>query len=566
MNKLLIHHQNTILVEHQYFAKEEQFFFDVDSDISDVDFYIGEKLLQGDLRTKIDNCDLLFIKVALSTNYLEYSGIRLAYHIRLTKALGNKTYLPIVLIAEESYQFLGLTYELPQILFSNGIYLMKDNPDALNKYIGLYETSKVKPLNDFDYFLSRLKILPPSNYQSHHSIANEWSLLRWSEILKVKPTEALFTVKQNVEDLLYYKYLLIKNPLENEQPFNFKVYQNIGKVLYIDDEWDKGWNIVINHLLQKIARNFQYSTLEYSFKDSEQSEILTACKEAIDKLDPDIVILDLRLCDDDFYIDNATDKLSGYQVLKYIKNRNPGIQVIIFTASNKVWNLIELQSAEADAFVLKDSPETYNGNVAISQSINTFVNSIRIAADRKFLKNLYSQCSHIQANLAMASADNNAEYDNFIAILKSKIKICQSTLKSISLNKKSTVDVAFLSFYNFLETFTQHYINYDHREYAYYMGVERKDFYNYSYNNGELRNKGKFTKEKNIEPSWSISLKALFIDYFQISSPPHKDISQLEKIQVQRNQFIHSTKENFEIGELISIVNLCKMACSKLID
>lgn len=40
-----------------------------------------------------------------------------------------------------------------------------------------------------------------------------------------------------------------------------------------------------------------------------------------------------------------------------IKKINPGIQVIIFSATNKVWNLQALQEAGADGFIIKESPE-----------------------------------------------------------------------------------------------------------------------------------------------------------------------------------------------------------------
>ncbi len=36
---------------------------------------------------------------------------------------------------------------------------------------------------------------------------------------------------------------------------------------------------------------------------------------------------------------NTIDDFTGTKVLKVIKEINPGIQIIIFTASNKVWNI-----------------------------------------------------------------------------------------------------------------------------------------------------------------------------------------------------------------------------------
>ena len=103
MKKLLIHGNNTSFSNTEIFKLSEQFVFDVDID-KDVDFYINENLTDGTLKQKLEKCEIVFIKISLSKNYLEYLGLRLAYHIRLTKNLGEKAKIPIVIIAEESFQ------------------------------------------------------------------------------------------------------------------------------------------------------------------------------------------------------------------------------------------------------------------------------------------------------------------------------------------------------------------------------------------------------------------------------------------------------------------------------
>lgn len=559
MNKLLIHNQNTVLIENQYFTKEEQFYFDVDSDLSDIDIYIHEQLTTGDLRKKIELAEIIFIKVALTQNYLEYAGIRLAYHIRLTKDLKDKALLPIVFVSEETYEFLGLTCEIPQILFSSGIYLMRDNKVDYRKHLDMFKSSKVRPLNDKETFVSKLKIIPSSNHTSHHSIANEWSLLRWSELLSIELNEPLTSVKQNVESSLYYKYLLALNPIEEKNQLTFSKIDSIDKILYIDDEWNKGWKLVLNQLLIKSgASNFK--TLEYSFKDSKPEDTIAACKAEINSFDPNVVILDLRLCDQDFTI-KKTDSLTGYILLDFIKKLNPGIQVIIFSASNKVWNLIELQKAEADDFILKDSPETSK----TSESISNLINALNKASQRTFLKELIQKCNIIDGKLTAQINPSNHDYNDFINDLKSKLKICMASLKAINLEKPSTTDIAFLSFYNFLEAF-KYYINYDIDDYAYYIGFDKVDFKMYRYNNGTVNTEDKSAPKRHEKPSWSKSLSALFIDYFKISCRPFEDIKNIETIQKQRNDYIHSDKIEFSKYELITIVDLCLKSCSNLKD
>jgi hypothetical protein len=161
MNKLLIHNNNTSFSNVEIFPLNEQFVFDVDFD-KDVDIYINDNLTEGILKQKIENCDVVFIKVSLSGNYLEYLGLRLAYHIRLTKAILEKTKIPIIIIAEESFQFLGLTYPEPSIFFTNGIYLMKESLRDYLKYLKWIDEGVIRPLNDFGHFVNTLSVSPPA--------------------------------------------------------------------------------------------------------------------------------------------------------------------------------------------------------------------------------------------------------------------------------------------------------------------------------------------------------------------------------------------------------------------
>ena len=103
MKKLLIHNQNTFLADGMIFSNREQFVFDPDFDVIDVDHYITNQLLSGDLKDKLKQADV--VKVALTNNYLEHMGIRLAYHLRLTESLRDKAAIPIIFLAEESYKF-----------------------------------------------------------------------------------------------------------------------------------------------------------------------------------------------------------------------------------------------------------------------------------------------------------------------------------------------------------------------------------------------------------------------------------------------------------------------------
>jgi len=387
MNKLLIHNNNTLFNREEYFRIVEQFVFDVDLD-KDVDFYIDENLASGQLKDKLVVADIVFIKVSLSQNYLEYLGLRLAYHIRLTKSLGAKSFIPIIFIAEESFQFLGMTYKEPSILFTKGIYIIKETSDELSRALNWYNSGKIKSLDDSSDFTKSICITPPANYRSHHSIANEWSILRWAKVIGIKDeNDVMHEIKSRIECLLYYKYLQAKYPLNIEPSKTVISINERGRILLIDDEWEKGWSIIFESIFA-INSKITFETLKFNFKDKSPVEIIEKCRNEVSEFNPDLIILDLRLSDDDFK-NTRPDELTGLKILNEIKSINPGIQVLIFTASNKVWNLVDLQKAGADGFVLKESPENSVDNDYTKHSIIRLASEVTLGLKRSFLKKVY---------------------------------------------------------------------------------------------------------------------------------------------------------------------------------
>lgn len=450
MKKLLIHSNNTSFSNTELFQLSEQFVFDVDFD-KDVDFYINDNLTEGNLKQKLENCDMVFIKVSLSKNYLEYLGLRLAYHIRLTKSLGQKANIPIVIIAEESFQYLGLTYPEPSILFTKGIYLIKESLDDYDRTLKWFNDRRIKPLDDFSLFVSSITINPPANYLSHHSISNEWSILRWAKVLGISTErEALKDVRSNIESLLYYKYLQAKYPIEAEpNKAAFKI-NGKGRILYIDDEWNKGWNEVLSNYFATSSTEIEFETLKYDFKDKSHQDILKECDKKIQSFKPDVVLLDLRLSDSDFIYSHNSTHLTGYKVLEAIKSINPGIQVIIFTASNKVWNFTELHKAGCDDFILKESPEFSTDNEYSRNAIAKIASSVSNAFKMSFLKKVYLKMAEVERQIPVA---NNDEEADFIIRLKNNLNIAFKLLNETKVSAKY-YNYAYLQLFQIIEDFS----------------------------------------------------------------------------------------------------------------
>jgi len=352
MNALLIHNDNLLTETIDTFSNQLVFNIPVQAMINEdfsFDRFADEQLSKY---FKDRHFDVIFIPFSLSNeNYLEFSGIRLALHIRLTPEFGH-SFCPIVFIGFESKDQVAKLTPLGNFLFTTGVF-------ATNKqdYKSLQEQFdwiiKNKPnLNDSDFqsFLHKVKIDPPSNYSSHHSLDNELALVRWSKYIGCD--NQIPEVKNNLQTGLFFKYQKALNPVEpNKKGVPFSV-NGKAKVLLIDDEAEKGWYLFYKNFF-KYCPSISLDYLAIDFKSLTGLEIIDEAKNKVSDFDPDIVLLDLRLCDSDFYDNIQPEDLSGIKILKAIKEQNKGIQVIITTASNKAWNYVASEKYEANGYIIK---------------------------------------------------------------------------------------------------------------------------------------------------------------------------------------------------------------------
>jgi CheY-like chemotaxis protein len=423
MRKVLVHSNNTSFNRPEIFPVSEQFVFEYDYE-EDLDSFIDKLLRDGTLGQMIRHTDVLFIKVALSNNYLEYLGIRLAYHVRLTKSLGDKSRIPIVLIAEESLQFLGMTCHEPSILFTNGIYIIHESIKDYLRILSWHADDLLRPLPSLDEFTNSIRIDPPSNYQSHHSIANEWALVRYFNMFQKDESDPKYVnLGRKIECLEYLKTLHFKymearqirqgiNHKKNNQAYTPKIRNIEGRRIgIIDDESAKGWSEFYDYLLG-VSKGIAVPFLDFH-RYEDRGKLLERIKGWIDGLvfsdDPiDLFIVDLRLHDDDFS-EQDFDNLSGLEVLRHIQRINRGIQVVVSTASNKVWNFQRCMELGVSHFAVKESPETYSSREETKISLRHFAAQIEAASDRAFLADLYRILERLKRENIFNGLDGDRE-------------------------------------------------------------------------------------------------------------------------------------------------------------
>ncbi len=385
------------------------------------------------------------LPISLSQNFLELTGIRVGHHIRLTRELKYKK-VPLIFYGSLELETLAKISPLTSILFTPNVYyvnISKYSFEAIVKAInGIPDSSK-----DFDFkkYLDFVRIEPPANYQSHHSIANDWALVRYFSMLEKDNENKIYNSLSNkVSELDYPKTLHFKF-VENKtdrQRFNPKkhlytpIFNNISglKIGIIDDEAEKGWGNFYQYLIEKSGA----STEVFSFqKDETKSDLISRLKKWIDEQNSsnspiDIYIVDLRLHDDDFDEKDASS-ITGNQIIQHIKKSiNKGIQIIVSTASNKVWNFQPNIEIGVTSFIVKESPETFNTREETRLSLLNLTKEVDEAGNKVFLADIYRKIKEIKDKNTV-----NTKEKDFIEMVFYKNGLLDKIFELLNLNYKN---------------------------------------------------------------------------------------------------------------------------------
>ena len=335
----------------------------------------------------------------LSTKPIQ--SLKLAYHIRLSLIeLKEKSLIPILFSATQSFEsIIGKCGKWIQIFSTNGTYFTSLN-------LAKIDVLHIEPLKAVEYkivFLDNIQILPDET-EGKHSIANQWGAFAMD---KASNTNVLFyndNLKQTFHKL-YFKYI---------QAFQFDygsldkithIKGNIPvgsantiearnkKILLIDDEAEKGWELV----LKKIFKNGDFQVIKEKVAD--YNSFSESSKKLITEGGFDLFLIDLRLNgiqEEEF---TPIEKFSGTNVLSEIKNKNKGNQVIIFTASNKAWNIKPLLDFGADAFYIKESPEYMFSSKVSESNYLSFKSNVETCFERNYLKSISTKIYVLKNNL-----------------------------------------------------------------------------------------------------------------------------------------------------------------------
>ncbi|MBD3842860.1 MAG: response regulator, partial [Campylobacterales bacterium] len=409
---IVIHYDNVIDTE---FNDDIKFNSD-----GNIDKYISSYIID-ELSNK--EFDKIFIKDNLSSNYLELYGLRVAYHIRLSSELGSKRFVSIVIISDFNEATLNRFTHEANILFTQGIYLCKNTKEDIQKYQSL----ELQRVTNYDEFLANIEVSPPKDTSGSHDIANKWAIYRWGEFLKVD-SDAVDKNKSEIENELYFKYLNALNKKDTLENIEIQKPTKKGKVLLIDDEWNKGWSDIISQSLD--SDKIEFDCFEYDFKDKTKFSLYMQIQNKIKTFDPDVVVLDLRLSQTD-HENEDIENYTGIKILQKIHEINAGIQVIMLTATSKSTILEKLYEKKILGYIKKEHPN--DSAVDTVENVNKFVGLVDKGLGRKYLKEIWDLQKNIlsydlpkdiliEINTVFEVLDSNMENKfNFTILTFSKV-------------------------------------------------------------------------------------------------------------------------------------------------
>ncbi len=497
--------------------------FELD-DNGNIDKYISKEILPQ-LNSDID---CILIEIQLSENLLDLNGLRLLCHIRLSFELNKIRYVPIVLISDFDGCEINImdTSGLANIIFTSNIYLSLNETEnivvAIEKALEKRESLNIDNLKQ--EFLEKLHIEAPQN---KHSIANEWAMYQWSSLLELT-TKSIKKNTNKVSSMLYFKYLIAKYHLQLNYKSRIKQIDSEGRVLLIDDKWNDGWKDIMESFIYQKYTKIKLETLEYDFEKYSIVDLKKIFELKINKIQPDVVLLDLRLFDSDNVLEvsekKSINKLSGIQIINEIKKINPGIQIVMFTASGDSLILDELYNKGILGYVKKDAPsDKYETSKNSFTKLDTL---IKKGIKRSYLIEIWEIEKKI-LNLNLFKADD--------VLMNEIVNTIPQVFKILNSNIEKPFLYAMYTIFKCIELICDYYIDINYKV-AYWKGMEKK----IAYERGEKSNTSIENKIVNI---LKYKLKIINLE------------DEITKIVCSRNYAIHAGEINFHCEDNV-ITNL----------
>lgn len=395
------------------------------------------------------------IPINLREEENDFVGLRLGLHIRLSIELGEKRFLPLIFLSDIAFEDkseilhtqIKRNDELTaMLLFTAGVsFISPEEFDIHNLPIALNEDSYRKK------FLPHIQLKRPSGT---HSLANQWGIVRLAETCGFYTENDLQDRLKEALQTLFFKHLSITQNIYLQNSPDQKIISAQGKkILLIDDEAKKGWETILKKIFEGAIIHIETSDEYNNFSISNKNNIKNGYY--------DLFLLDLRLNPTEeekteFIQKAKTTEYSGAKILQEIKTQNPGNQVIVFTASNKAWNLKELMQAgyEADGYYMKESPDFYFDADFSQKNFENLKNEAEKCFEKGYLRKMYKEIEIIKGDINTlnpynAKSSHVNEFNKCKIEILIQLDIAFRQIKLVQVN--NDFPYAFICFFQILE-------------------------------------------------------------------------------------------------------------------
>jgi CheY-like chemotaxis protein len=486
----------------------------------------------------------LVLPISIPTdNPINTEGLKMALHIRLNYELTlSQRLTPIILLSDFNIEnILGKnnfdTDNNPQnLLFTKGIYLSSFDTEEITKTVSNAESCLPK-----DYqrkVLNKLNILAKAS-TGKHSITNAWGCFKLAQVTGLRDEIFKHNAISGHLKTLYSKYLICYNDaFTQEKRIDLNPIKCNGKkILFIDDQADEGWGDLMKNIFKGAGNNFVFID-SAKYKNSETKlfhdfeGFLTECRSHIGN-DWDLIIIDLRLNPEKEDIDNemiSPTEFSGYKLIDEFLTKNEGYQVIVSTASNKIWNINAALKRGASSFYVKESPEFNYSISETNKHYEIFKNDVQNCFGKSYLRDIYKDYQQLIQNL------NNQSTSSFINEIRNQLSLAYSLLYDAKTDIQFAY--AYISLYMIIEIINNEYYTKKSDDKWEIKGVG--NLLDWKWNtNSNIYSNSCAEVSGNKPPEWQ---KLAGIYYQKWNLIDHNFIQQLYFLITKRNGFVHGDK------------------------
>lgn len=387
--------------------------------------------------------DAVVLPYSFSTfNPLEYTGIRAAMHIRLTPSWRHQ-YVPLIFIGSQRPVEIARHAPAASFLFTDNVFCLEDaSVDSIFRTVTSAEADDEPDEEWFERFLETVKVEPPFDYEPPHSLSNEWALLRWREMFGWTDEES--ACFGSISCMLYFKYLMATSGKRSRFRRKHLKSARIPGIkdksfVLVDDSADRGWATLLEEIIVRVSGGRLYCFDSFECPEGgqpdtgilERAELLAEIERYLSLPEirtADGYIVDLRLCQED--VECEPDALTGLSVIRRLKEINRCNQIVVFTASEQIWNIKEkLAETGVAGVVLKEDPED---NFSRGESYGMFLDFSQALSKAARLSYLKDFADAVDRYAPVLHDDEAALLDDFVDLML--IDMPEYTLKPTVLN------------------------------------------------------------------------------------------------------------------------------------